>query len=440
MGAFTASVRDRALHTPAGRERAADLLRAAAICVVVGGHWLAVAVSYEDGELSGRNALDVVSWSHPLTWLFQVMPIFFLVGGYANAASFTSHRRRGGDAMAWVLWRTDRLLRPTTALLLVVPVTAAGAVLLGASEALVGMATWLASIPLWFLLAYLGMIVLTPWMLAVHRRAGIAVPIALVAAVAAADALRMGLGVPYVSEISYLTAWLAVHQAGLCWRDGLLPTGRLPAAAWTALAIGALLCLTLAGPYEIRMVGVNTAPPTLALMALAAAQTGLVLLLRPPLNRWLQRTGPWTVVVALNAVVLTIFVWHMAAAVVAAIVVYPGGLMAQPPVGSVAWFVWRIPWVAACALVLLPLVALFGRIELRRSPLRSRAVSGRRSAAAVAGLAAVLSGLLGVALADRAYHGLGGLPPAAVLSYLAGAAILRAARSGRLGRLGRWVD
>lgn len=429
MGAFAANMRDRAQHTPAGRERTADLLRAVAICIVVVGHWMAVAVSYDDGELSGRNALDVVSWSDPLTWLLQVMPVFFLVGGYANAASFASHRHGDGDALGWVLWRTDRLLRPTTPLLLVVPVAAAAAVLLGVPEAVVGTATWLASIPLWFLLAYFAMIVLTPWMLALHRWAGLGVPIALVATVAAADLLRMGPDVPYVGQVGYLTAWLAVHQTGFCWRDGLLPSGRLPAAVWIALAGAALLALTLVGPYGVRMVGVNTAPPTLALVTLAAAQVGVVLLLRPSLNRWLQRTRPWTAVVGLNAVVLTMFVWHLVAAVVAAVLVYPSGLVAQPPVGSAAWFAWRIPWVLACALVLLVLIAIFARIEFRRSHARPGRVTGWPAVPAVAGLLAVLGGLVGVALADRGYHGLGGLPPAAVLSYLAGAATLRLVRT-----------
>src|SRR3712207_8362855 len=59
----------------------------------------------------------------PYTTLFrslvQVMPVVFLVGGYANAASWTSHRGRGGSGAAWVRARALRLLRPAAPFLTV---------------------------------------------------------------------------------------------------------------------------------------------------------------------------------------------------------------------------------------------------------------------------------------------------------------------------------
>jgi hypothetical protein len=178
-------------------------------------------VAYRDGELSGYNALDVLTWIDPVTWLFQVMPIFFLVVGCASGASLASHRVSGGDGIGWVLRRTDRLLRPTTALFVVLPVVTVVTVAAGVDKKLLGTAAWLASVPLWFLLAYLALVVLTPWLYALHRRAGLAVPAVMVVLVAVADLLRMGLDVPIVGQSSYLFAWLAVYQLGFCWRDGL---------------------------------------------------------------------------------------------------------------------------------------------------------------------------------------------------------------------------
>src|SRR5215510_2257557 len=178
MRGLASMVRDLAVRTPDSRERSADMWRALAICLVVLGHWFVIAVVYRDGELSGYNALDVLTWIDPITWLFQVMPIFFLVGGYASAASMASHRARGGDGIGWVLRRTDRLLRPTTALFVVLPVVTLVAAAAGVDRKLLGTAAWLASIPLWFLVAYLGMVVLTPWLYALHLRAGLAVPAA----------------------------------------------------------------------------------------------------------------------------------------------------------------------------------------------------------------------------------------------------------------------
>jgi hypothetical protein len=200
--------------------------------------------------------------------------------------------------------RTDRLLRPTTALFVVLPVVTVVTVAAGVDRKLLGTAVWLASIPLWFLAAYLALVALTPWLHALHRRAGLAVPAVLVGLVAVADLLRMGLDVPIVGESSYLFAWLAVYQLGFCWRDGLLRLGRGQALAVAAGGLVALIGLTVLGPYNLAMVGYNTNPPTLALMALAATQVGVVLALQPAANRWLRRTRPWTAVVASNAVVL----------------------------------------------------------------------------------------------------------------------------------------
>jgi peptidoglycan/LPS O-acetylase OafA/YrhL len=93
-------VRDLAVRTPESRERSVDVWRALAICLVVLGHWFVIAVVYRDGELFGYNALAVLTWIEPVTWLFQVMPIFFLVGGYASGASLASHRALESTASA----------------------------------------------------------------------------------------------------------------------------------------------------------------------------------------------------------------------------------------------------------------------------------------------------------------------------------------------------
>jgi fucose 4-O-acetylase-like acetyltransferase len=423
------SVRDMAVRTPDKRERSVDMWRAVAICLVVLGHWFVVAVVYRDDGLSGYNALAVLTWIDPVTWLFQVMPIFFLVGGYASGASLASRLASGDDGIGWVLRRTDRLLRPTTALFVVLPAVTVVAVAAGVDQQVVGTAAWLASVPLWFLLAYLALVVLTPWLHALHRRAGLVVPAVMVGLVAVADLLRMGLDLQVVGYSSYLFAWLAVYQLGFCWRDGLLRLSRGQALAVAAGSLLALIGLTVPGPYDLAMVGYNTNPPTLALMALAATQVGVVLALQSAANRWLQRIGLWTAVVAANAVILTVFLWHMTAAAIAAAVLYPTGVMAQPPIESADWLLWRVPWMAFCAVVLAVLVALFAWIELRRPVLRPVAPGPWRDGATVLGMVAVLAGLFAVAVSGPDYHGPTGLPWPGVVLYLAGAALLRVLRT-----------
>jgi hypothetical protein len=440
-------VRHAAEKTPADRNRHIDLLRAFAISVVVIGHWLAVVVTTDDG-VEGSNALSYLGWSHPVTWILQVMPVFFLVGGYANGASLSSHYRRGGDATGWLLNRSQRLLAPTTFFL--VTITVAGFVLrqFGVDAELVATAIWAASIPLWFLAAYLSLVFLAPALHAIHRRFGLMFPALVVVVVLLLDVARLGYGIPYVGDANFLLVWLVFHQVGFGWQDGSVA---LPPAASGLLGVtglGVLIWLTAFGPYPVSMVGVpgeelqNTSPPSFALLVLGLTQAAFAMLLSGPANRFLQRTGPWTVVVAINAVILTMFLWHMAASVVTAVALYVTGVMPQPEVDTGEWLLLRLPWLAACAVVLAGLVALFARLELRSrgGPARGHAVVeaalvGRLELAGVAwkvvtavGLAGVVAGLLAIALADRTYEDVTGFPLQALLAYLVGAGLLRLSR------------
>ncbi|MFC4530506.1 acyltransferase family protein [Sphaerisporangium dianthi] len=425
--------------TPAGRDRHVDLIRAVAIAAVVFGHWLVVYVTRNGSGLTGRSVLELVPWTHPLTWIFQVMPLFFLVGGFANAASLTSHLARGGDGTGWALGRAARLVQPTTVLLCGLAATAFAARSLGAAPATVGTAVWLASIPLWFLVAYIAVVFLTPLTHALHRRAGLAVPVALTVLVGADDVARLGFGVPYVGPANYLMAWLAVHQLGFAVQDGRLPSRRRVALPLAAAGLAALVLLTVAGPYPVSMVGVtgervqNTAPPTLALLALAVTQTGIALALRDLGNRWLRRPGPWTAVVAVNSVIMTLFLWHMTAVVAAVVLLYGTGLMPAAAPGSPLWLLLRLPWLACLAVILAVLVAAFGRFERRASrPARAEPAGGAwATTLTVAGAAAVVSGLLGVALAGPSDHGPTGLPWGVLLTYLSGATLLALVRRHR---------
>ncbi|MEH0972005.1 acyltransferase [Micromonospora sp. CPCC 205546] len=479
-------LRQLAARTPAGRQRYVDLLRALAIGMVVLGHW-AVAAIGEDaaGRPTGRSALPDLPWAYPLTWGAQVMPIFFLVGGYANAASLTARRAAGVDATAWLLGRGARLLRPTTALLLVIAGGAALASLAGVGATLVRTVAWFATIPLWFLAAYLIVVPLTPAMLALHRRFGLFVPATLAALVVAGDVGR-ALGPTELALPNYVFGWLAVHQLGIAWRDadagrhdahpaaqaaprpGEAPTGpaptrargrRLPlspraGAAGLVGGLAATVLLTTVGPYPVSMLNVpgerldNAAPPSLALLMLTVAQFGLILLLRDPAERWLRRPGPWQAVIAVNSVVLTVFLWHLSAAILLVGALDAVGWLPTAPVASTAWLAWRVPWVLMLAVVLIALVAVLGPVEARAGGGRAgngrggnggRAGSGgwrarARTALTAAGFVAVVYALVVNAQTPRSAPEPLGVPVPALVAYLAGAGALRLLRSGWGGR------
>ncbi|MEV2237970.1 acyltransferase [Micromonospora sp. NPDC049891] len=480
-----------AARTPPDRERYLDLLRALAIILVVLGHWAIAAVEYdESGRPDGHSALTALPWAYPLTWAVQVMPVFFLVGGYANAASLAAHQRRGGDAIGWLLGRSARLLRPTSALVLVLAGGALVARLGGAQPDEVRPVVWFATIPLWFLAAYLAVVPLTPVMYALHRRLGLLVPLVLVLLVAAGD-LGRALGPAGLALPAYLLGWLAVHQLGFAWYDArqgrCRPAGRdtapdqaptttggrgngdggsqqprpddtgpaggptglrtrcLPMSRRSAIAmlLGGLVVavlLTGPGPYPISMINLpgqrlaNAAPPSVALLAVATAQLGLILLLRARVERWLHRDRPWQAVIAVNSVVLTVFLWHLSAAVLLVGALHGLGLLPTPPAGTAAWLAWRLPWVLMLAVVLAVLVAIFGPIEAstgRPRHLRASARwAGARAALTVGAFAAVVYALAANGATAKTAPEPLGWPVAALVAYLAGAGTLRLLRSG----------
>jgi fucose 4-O-acetylase-like acetyltransferase len=437
-----------AQDTPASRDRYIDLLRALAITLVVFGHWLISVVGYDAHHRpTGHSALESLTWAYPITWLFQVIPVFFMVGGYANAASLQSHRRRGGDAAGWLQDRAARLVRPTTVLLLVLAAGALTAQLLGADPTKVRTAVWVASIPLWFLSAYIAVVLLAPVMAGLHRRFGLAVPAVLVGLVALGDGARFA-GAAALATGGYLFGWLAMHQVGFFWRDGRL---RFTRWSWLPPLVGGatvLVLLTFTGPYPVTMIDVsherikNASPPTLALLATATVQLGLIMLLHDPAERWLRRRRPWTLVVAANAVVLTIFLWHMSAVVLLVGVLWWIRLLPTPQVGSTDWWLWRVPWLLMLIVVLTVLVAIFAPVEMRamRRPhmppgllpgwLR-HAVAHRipRLVLTVVGLTATVVGLLVNNITSPTLPQPLGVPVVALATFLAGALVLRLLRT-----------
>ncbi|HEY7222470.1 MAG TPA: acyltransferase [Micromonosporaceae bacterium] len=435
------SATEQAEHTPASRERYVDLLRALAIIAVVLGHWLISVVTYDQqGRPTGHSALPSLPWAFPITWLVQVIPPFFIVGGYANAASLASHRRRGGDATTWLQERSGRLVRPTTALIVVLTAGALVARALHADPGLTRMVVWVASIPLWFLSAYLVVVVATPPMYLLHQRFGWWVLVVLVVLVALGDMARLT-GHGHLGMGNFLFGWLAIHQIGFAWRDGQL---RFRPSTGVPLLFGglaALIALTVIGPYPVSMIDIpgqrllNTSPPTLALLADTAFQLGLVVLLRDPAQRWLHRRRPWRAVVSVNAVVFTVFLWHMSAVLLLVGLLLLVHRLPTPAVATTGWWLWRPPWLLMLAVILAALVLVFGRLETRRPPRRvvvrhwrSPLGTAAQAVLTVAAFGCVVAGLLANNLAPNTGDYLLGMPAAGLAAYLVGAGLLRLQR------------
>ncbi|GLW13851.1 membrane protein [Streptomyces sp. NBRC 13847] len=389
-------------RTPADRDRAIDGLRALALLAVPTGHWLLGGFTLDaGGALHNASPLSTFGALAPASWVLQMLGIFFLVGGRASVLSYRRALARGTGTGAWLSGRLLRLGRP------VVGVTAVWAALvlllsgLGVPEATLRTGATLVVQPLWFVAVYAGTTALTPYCVRAARRMGGWAAAPLAGAVAVVDFLRYGPfadAVPsWLSLLNLLPGWLFAYQLGVCWGEGRL--GRR-AARWLLLGGAALFAvLLLCFGYPASMVGVpgvartNSHPPSLLVLALAAAQSGAAVLLRDRLARLLRRPALWAPVVVVNLSAMTILCWHqtamLAAAVPASFLGPVPGLTTAPD--TVGWLLARLAWLPVFAAVLL----LIARTTRRFEDPWTGVTRARRAAAALlaAGFAAFALGL-----------------------------------------------
>jgi hypothetical protein len=93
---------------------------------------------------------------------------------------------------------------------------------------------------------------------------------------------------------------------------------------------------------------------------------GAVMLLRPALRRWLEGRRPWKATIAVNGVIMTLFLWHMTAFLGAVLVLWPLGLTRAHD-STAAWWLQRPLIIGVSAAFLVGLIAVFGRFERPRA-------------------------------------------------------------------------
>src|SRR5699024_1210597 len=377
------------------RSSTIDLARALCVLVVVTLHALMVGVERAaDGGLVTRVALAGTEWFAPASWFIQVMPLFFIVGGFASARSWRLMCARGrssgasgpsgsaGSSAEFVRSRVERLALPAAAMIAVVGIVLGGAHGLGADPLLLAEARSRIAQPLWFLAVYIGVTALVPVMMRLHEWRP-AVTLGLLGlGVVAVDAVRITADAHSVGFANLVFVWLLMQQLGFVQSDGAveswarervgLPLGRRPLRGGiprglvvSGLVLALLLVVVATGPYSADML-VNLNPPTAALALLGVAQFFALCVLRQWLDRRLERgedavrggrdesTLARTLVRAgsfVSARSMSLYLWHMPVVLALAAVLWAGGLPLPAP-HSGLWWVTRVPWLLAVALLL----------------------------------------------------------------------------------------
>src|SRR5262245_31755425 len=205
-------------RTPMSRNRYVDFLRAMSMLVVVVGHWLAAA-PYLDAtdNLIPSHILTAVPWTAWLTWLLQIMPIFFLVGGYANGISWRAARRDRKSYAAWLEGRLRRLVWPILPLLVVWVAIVATEYAPGVRPEPYSYGSRVAFMPTWFLAVYIGIVVLVPALGAAWARFGMKLFWGLTAAAIVVDVMYVAVGLCWLGFANYALVWGAIFLVGLGW-------------------------------------------------------------------------------------------------------------------------------------------------------------------------------------------------------------------------------
>ena len=356
-------------RTPESRNRYVDFLRALSILAVVVGHWLISAPYFLGQEPAYSHLLDLEPWTRWLTWLFQVMPVFFFVGGFSNSVSWESAKRKGLDYNVWFDARIRRLIGPVLPLVLAWGIMVAVAHANGVGPTMIRIGSQVALVPVWFLAVYILVVALVPLTHAAWRRWGFASVAAPVIGAILVDLGTFAAGIGWIGWINYVFVWLTVHQLGYAWHDGRLSGVKIGAPLFV-IGILSLLALTHLGPYPLSLVGVpsdeisNTLPPKLPLLALAAAQIGLLLCFEAPARRWLAHRIPWAATILINGMIMTIYLWHstvMMLLVGLAFWQLPAVLASYP--ATAVWWWTRPLWIGAYAVACLPFLLVFSRFE-----------------------------------------------------------------------------
>ncbi|OBK21517.1 acyltransferase family protein [Mycobacterium asiaticum] len=300
-------------RTPLDRDRAIDVIRITALIGVVIGHTVMAVSIIRDGVLIWDNLLTTSVVFQALTWIFQIMPLFFFAG---TAACLTSWRP-GTNWGGWLMKRSTRLFRPVfyylgfwaLALALLYPVLPQHVY-----EPVAGISIQL----LWFLGVYVMVLAVMP---VLHR---ITTPTRLVAGVIGVyalvgliDAVRLHWSAAAPIGYLNLVAWLIPGMFGVAYRRGLI-TRR--AALVTALVLFAVdVALVHWGPYELSLVGIegqrltNMSPPSLLLAGHAIVLSALAIAAAPAINRWARRPRVWWLTAIGNSGAMTLYLWHMPA-------------------------------------------------------------------------------------------------------------------------------
>jgi surface polysaccharide O-acyltransferase-like enzyme len=423
-----------AAETPADRDRAVDVARLAALVVVMFGHCALLLATIDSDGVHIGNLLGELPAITPITWVVQVMPLFFLAGGAAGAYGW----RPGTPWGTWLFIRSQRLCRPVFWYLAAWTVGILVTRMILGEESAAALGRESVAL-LWFLGVYFVVLGFVPALTRMRTGRAVAVVVAsLLAAAAMVDGIRFAVGNPMSGLANFVIVWLIPVVIGVAYARRLI--GPRAALAAAAAAFAMQVVLAVAGTYEVSLVVTgtermsNVSPPTLLLALQCTWMSCVFVAAAGAIRRWAGRPRVWYVVAVGNGGAMTLYLWHIPAIAVAAFSLHAVGLDAYDVDAPGFWGLLALR-ALVFAVVMAVAFRLLSPLEHRRllwwdAPVRA---TGARSTAAgvlicIAGVALVLMAKNGLSDVEG-WTALGCFITAAVAARLAAGSETRSART-----------
>jgi fucose 4-O-acetylase-like acetyltransferase len=300
-------------NTPATRDRAIDVIRIVSLVAVVVGHTIMATSAIRDDVLIWSNLLTASVVFQALTWVFQIMPLFF----FAGVAACVDGWRAGDSWGNWLMRRCTRLYRPVF-YYLAFWISALAILRYFLPEHVYEPVAGISIQLLWFLGAYVLVLAAVPLLARITSTGRLVVAAAgAYAFIAVIDAIRINGDGPAGLGYLNLVAWLIPGMLGVAYRRHLLE-GRAALMLGTVM-LAVNLALMWLGPYELSLVGIETqqlknmTPPSLLLAGHAIMTCAFAIAAAPAIGRWARRPRVWWLTAIGNSGAMTLYLWHIPA-------------------------------------------------------------------------------------------------------------------------------
>lgn len=364
-----------------GRDRAIDVVRALCLVIVVLLHAMMVGVSVVGGFPLFENAMDRWDGFALASWVVQVMPLFFILGGFSSITHWTKLQARGETWAGYVATRLRRLLPAAAAAMAATALALAVLAVTGVDGGLLAVAGFRMSQPLWFLGVYILCTLMVPPLVTAHRRAPVVTLALLAGAVVAVDVIRMSTGIEAVGFANLVFVWLLMQQIGFAVASlGSRAIAPAVLATVAGAAVILLVALMLVGWFPTDFYEALN-PPTASLVLLGIVHLTIVLAARDALERIAGHPAVAALAGVINTRAMTIYAWHMPVLIMLAGATLVGWTALPAPV-SLEWWLSRPLWLTVAAMAVIGVVAWAHRFD--RAPVaRLQVGAGRALCAAL---------------------------------------------------------